>query len=240
MFTDSHPWMKPVQAMAASVNAMRRPVAADNPFLAAQTQVSEHITASLDAYRVARDQLEEQIFFGFYGSSLVQALLGISESSEVRPPPDISAEQAAARRDRVVAYEAKLQTGGFDEALTRAVLYVTAAERSIDERCALALNVARRKLMHLSLAEFKTLVRDQFFVLQLEHERAVEVIATMVPAARERKELMKQVHAIVDAGDAPCLAESERLARLARLLAVPVQKLLSPDESGEAPVGTQA
>lgn len=239
MFADSHPWIKPVQEMAASVNATRRPVAADNPFLAAQTQVSEQIIAGLDAYRVARDQLEEQMFFGFYGSPLVQALLGISESSEVRPLPDISAEQAVARRDRVVAYEAKLQTGGFDEALTRAVLYVTAAERSIDERCALALNVARRKLMHLTLAGFKSLVRDQFFVLQLEHERAVEVIASMVPAARERKELMKQVHAIVDAGDSPCLAESERLVRLSQLLAVPAQKPLSPAESGEAPVGTQ-
>ncbi|CAB3772297.1 DUF3141 domain-containing protein [Paraburkholderia humisilvae] len=239
-FADSHPWMKPVQAMAASVNAMRQPVAADNPFLAAQTQVSEQITAGLDAYRVARDQLEEQMFFGFYGSPLVQALLGITESSELRPLPDISAEQAAARRAQAVAYEAKLQTGGFDEALTRAVLYVTAAERSIDERCALALNVARRKLMHLPLAGFKALVRDQFFVLQLERERAVEVIASLVPAALERKELMKQVHAIIDAGDSPCLAESERLMRLSQLLAAPVRKPLSPVASGEAPIGTQA
>ncbi len=70
-----------------------------------------------------------------------------------------------------------LETGGFDEALTRAVLYVLAADRMLDQRCALALNVARQQLMRLSLAEFKIMVRDQFFVLQLEPDRAIEVLA---------------------------------------------------------------
>ena len=92
--------------------------------------------------------------------------------------PARSPEKLAARQAQADAYAAKLRTGGFDEALTRAVLYVIAAERMLDQRCALALNVARQKLMHLSLAEFKVLVRDQFFVLQLEPERAVEVLAS--------------------------------------------------------------
>ena len=55
---------------------------------------------------------------------------------------------------------------GFDEALTRAVLYVIAAARGRStSACALALNVARQQLMHLSLAEFKVVVRDQAFLL---------------------------------------------------------------------------
>ena len=78
--------------------------------------------------------------------------------------------------------------------------------------------------MHLSLAEFKVLVRDQFFVLQLEHERAVEALATLVPEADARKELLKQVHAIVGAGDPPNAAERDRLARLSQVLAVPIEK----------------
>ena len=57
---------------------------------------------------------------------------------------------------------------------------------------ALALNVARQKLMHLSLAAFKVLVRDQFFVLQLERERAVEALASLVPEADARKELLNR------------------------------------------------
>ncbi len=98
----------------------------------------------------------------------------------------------------------------------------------VDQRCALALNVARQKLMHLSLAEFKALVRDQFFVLQLEGERAVEAIASMVPEADARKELLQQVQNIVGAGDPPLAAERDRLARLSQVLAMPIGKLAAP------------
>ena len=78
--------------------------------------------------------------------------------------------------------------------------------------------------MRLSIAEFKVLVRDQFFVLQLERERAVEVLASLVPEADARKELLKQVHAIVGAGDPPNAAERDRLARLSQVLSVPLEK----------------
>ena len=224
IFADSNPWMKGVQKLAAGVVAARKPAAADNPFLAMQTQVSDQITAALDAYRVARDQWAEQAFFGFYGSPIVQALLGLNAESEVRPFPGISPEKLAARQAQSDAYAAKLQTGGFNEALTRAVLYALAADRMLDQRCALALNVARKQLMRLSIAEFKVLVRDQFFVLQLHGKRAVEVLASMVPEADARRALLQQVHAIVSAGASPDAAERDRLTHLSQVLSVPLEK----------------
>jgi hypothetical protein len=236
IFADSNPWMKGVQKLAAAVTANRKPAAADNPFLMLQTQVSDQIMAALDAYRVLRDQLVEQIFFGFYGAPFVQALLGLDDRSEVRPFPGISPEKLAARQARADAYASKLKTGGFDEALTRAVLYVISAERMLDQRCALALNVARQKLLRLSLAQFKVLVRDQFFVLQLERERAVEALASLVPEVDARKELLKQVYAIVSAGDPPIAAERDRLARLSQVLAVQIEKPLTPETSGRTSV----
>ena len=124
IFADKSPWMKGVQMLAESMATMRKPVAANNPFLALQTQISDQITAALDAYRMARDRMSEQMFFGFYGSSFVQGLLGLNGSSEVRPSPSTSLEKQAAQQARMDAYAAKLQTGGFDEALIRAVLYV--------------------------------------------------------------------------------------------------------------------
>lgn len=232
IFADSNPWMKGVHKLAAGVAEVRNPAAADNPFLALQTQVSDRVIAALDAYRVARDQLAEQMFFGFYGSPFVQALLGLNDGSNVRPSPGTSPEKLAARQSQTDAYAAKLLTGGFNEALTRAVLYVSAAERMVDQRCALALNVARQKLMHLSLAEFKVLVRDQFFVLQIERERAIEVLASMVPEADARKELLEQVHVIVAAGDPPIATERDRLARLSQVLAVSIAKPEAPATSG--------
>ena len=224
IFADSNPWMKGIPKLAATVSAARRPVVPDNPLLKLQTQVSAQITTALDRYRAARDKLQEQMFFGFYGSPFVQARLGITDSTIVRPLPVASPEMLAARQAQADAYAAMLDTGGFDEALTRAVLYVIAADGVLDQRCALALNAARQQLMHLSLAVFKVLVRDQFFVLQLEPERAVETLASLVPKAGARKELLQQVRAIIGAGDPPTAAERDRLARLSHVLAVPIEK----------------
>ncbi len=224
IFADSNPWMNGAKKLVANVAATRKPAAADNPFIKLQSQVSDQITAALDSYRMARDQWAEQMFFGFYGSPFVQALLGLGAGSEVRPFPGASPEKLAARRARADACAAKLQTGGFDEALTRAVLYVIAAHWTLDQRCALALNVARQQLMHLSLADFKVVVRDQAFLLQLECERAVEALASIVPDADARMELLKQVHAIIDTGAPPSAAERDRLTRLSRLLATPIER----------------
>ncbi|MEO8250217.1 MAG: DUF3141 domain-containing protein [Burkholderiales bacterium] len=223
MFGDRNPWMKGVQELAAAVTGARQPVAADNPFLTLQTQVSDQITAALDASRAARDKAQEQFFFGFYGSPGVQAMLGLDPNSEVRPQPGGSTEQRAARKAQMDAHAARLKVGGFDEALTRAVLYVIAAERAIDQRRALALNAARQRFMHLSLARFKALVKDQFFVLQPDPERALEALASLVTGAKARKELMEQVRAIAEAGDPLSAAGDERMARLSKVLAVPVE-----------------
>ena len=94
IFADRNPWMKGVQKLAAGVAAARRPAAADNPFLALQAQVSEQIMAALDAYRVARDQLAEQMFFGFYGSPFVQAFLGLNEGQRGAAVPRHFARKA--------------------------------------------------------------------------------------------------------------------------------------------------
>jgi hypothetical protein len=219
MFADGNTWMGPVQKLAAEAAAARRPVPADNPFLALQTRISDQITAGLDAYRDMRDRQSEKMFFDIYGSPYVQALVGIDADSKVRPVLVLSSVDHAARQVRSDAYKAMLKTGGFDEALTRAALYVMAADRVIDQRCALALNVARQRLMHLSLAQFKALVRDQSFVLQLEPDLALAALASIVPEAGAREELLKQVNAIIGAGGSPDSAVRDRLARVSGLLA---------------------
>jgi hypothetical protein len=224
MFADRNPFMKGVEKLAAGVAAARKPVAADNPFLALQQQVSNQIVSGLDAYRDSRDKMQEQIFFGVYGSPIVQAMVGINDRSEVRPPPASSPEKLAAQKVEAERYAAKLGTGGFDAALTRAVLYVLAADRMVDQRCALALNSARQQAMHLSLPAFKLLVRDQFFLLLREREHAVEVLAAMVPDMEARKKLLTQAVSIVGAGDPLSANEGNRLARLSQVLGLPTGK----------------
>jgi hypothetical protein len=223
MFADSNPWMRCVPPLAEAVSAARRPLAADNPFLGMQTFASTQITTALGSWQAARDKLQEQMFFGFYGSPIVQSLLGVGRDSIARPVLEMSPETLAVSQARSDAYAAKLETGGFDEALTRAVLYVIAANRSLDQRCALALNVARQQFMHLSLAEFKALVREQFFILQTEPERAIDMLARLVTEVRGRTELLEQVRAIASAGDPLTATEGERFTRLSRVLAPPIE-----------------
>jgi hypothetical protein len=218
MFADSNPLMQGVQQLASGVTANRHKVAADNPFLRLQKQVSDQITAALDAYRIARDQWVEQMFFGFYGSPVVQGLLCLNNGGEVRELPGTTPEHRARKKARDADYATKLLTGGADEALLRAVLYVIAAERALDARSATALNAARQKFKHVSLDAFKTLMRDQFFVLLLERERAIDVLGSLVPDAGTRSELLRQVNEIVGAAGTPTGVERDRIARLKLVL----------------------
>jgi hypothetical protein len=166
-------------------------------------------------------------------------MLGVNTGEKVRELPGTPPEKRAAEKAKAAAYAAKLRSGGFDEALVRAVLYVVSAERALDERCAHALYAARRDLLSLPIDQYKTLVRDQFFVLLLERERAVETLATMVREPDQRAELLKRTSAIIGAGDPPTAAERERIARLEKLLAAPVAKRAALPASTWDPVATE-
>jgi len=202
------------------VTASRESVAAGNPFLALQGQVSNQIIASLDTWRDARDTLQEKLFFGFYGSPVVQAWLGIDPGANARSIPDLAPEARQAQRAEMDRCASLVRSGGFDEALTRSVLYVTADDRVFDQRCGLALNMARERLMHLSLAAFKTMVRDQFYVLRSKPDDAVAAMPAMVPDATGRAALLEHVTAIVAAGGPVSADESDRLARLGQMMEV--------------------
>ncbi len=87
MFASTNPFMAGVAALAGSAAKHRAPVATDNPYLAAQTHVSDQITAALNHYQTLRDRMTEVAFFGIYGSPFVQAALGIGPQTKVRPDP---------------------------------------------------------------------------------------------------------------------------------------------------------
>ena len=217
LFADSNPLMKGVASLAEQVAANRKPASADNPYLAVQKSVSDQITAGLDAYRDVRDRMAEQLFFGIYGSPVVQGLLGLNTGETVRKLPSTTPEKLSMQKEQMEAYAAKLSRGGFDEALARAVLYIDSADRALDERCAFALGAAFRELTHLTVEQFKALIRDQFFVLLMERERAVEALTTLVPEPDKREALLQRVNAIISAGDPPTPAERERIDRLAKV-----------------------
>jgi vacuolar-type H+-ATPase catalytic subunit A/Vma1 len=217
-----------VEKLAVEVKADRRPAASNNPFLQMQKQISDQIIIALDAYRDTRDRIEEEIFFAVYGSPVVQGMLGFNSGEKVRGLPGVSPEMRAAKKARAAAYVAKVRTGGFVEALVRAVLYVISADRALDERCASALHAARHDLSHLSLEQYKALVRDQFSMLLLERERAIKAIATMVSEFDQRTILLKRVIAIIGADSMSTAVVRERITHLEKLLATQITNSVPP------------
>jgi hypothetical protein len=203
-------------------------VSADNPLLAVQKTISDQIVAGLDAYRVARDGMIERSFFGLYGSPMVQAFLGLTDSSEVRPPPVTSPDKLAQQRIRRAGYAAKVASGSADEALIRAAKYVLGAGGALDERRVAALKRARQNLTGVPLATFKSQVREQGCILEMEPVRAIDALPAMVPEAGARRDLLARVGDIVTAGVAPDAGERDRLARLVKLLPVMPGRLEGP------------
>ena len=222
LFADSNPAMKGVGKLAQDVREARKPSSENNPFLAVQKLWSDQMNASLDAFRDARDKAVEHAFFSFYGSPLVQGLYGMNTGEKVRELPPVSPEKLEARKRGVAMLDAKVGEGGFNEALMRSVLFVLSAERTLDERSAAALNEVRQRLMGLSLEDFKTLVRQQYYILLLNkhHSKALDALTVLLPDTGQRQDLLQAVGAIVGANGGLSSLESQHLAKLADILDV--------------------
>ncbi|MGQ3674335.1 DUF3141 domain-containing protein [Xanthobacter sp. TB0139] len=237
LFADSNPMMKGVSKLANEVRARRKPTKPDNPFLTMQQMFSDQINASLNTYRDARDKMVEQSFFSFYGNPMVQGLLGLNDGEAVRELPPVSPQALEERQHLAEEAAAKAACGGFNEALIRAVLFVIAAERTLDERSAEALNTVRQRLMGLSLTDFKAMVREQYYILLLDkhREEAIDLLAQMVPDATRRQNLLNDVVAITAGESGLTTAESGRVNKLAAVLETQAPKTaslsLAPDNT---------
>jgi hypothetical protein len=202
MLSHANPFMRPLRAWAEEVKRDRRPIPDDNVFSQAQEQFAEWIAATLDGCREVRDQASEAWFHAVYGSPLVQALVGLkgSDGSPRRRPGDDPAHKAFVAQ-RVEELIGAIADGGPREAAIRALLYARLPEGVVDER---GFNLLRRMRNEagsgLTLAEFKTLVREQFFMLLLDERRAVDAIPAMVARDPELASRMaSSLHEVIGA-----------------------------------------
>jgi pimeloyl-ACP methyl ester carboxylesterase len=203
MFTPANPFLKPVSSLAESVRENRKPVARDNLFWQAQERMGNAIESSLKTYGDMRDRASESMFQAVYGSPLLQALVGLKASdAPPRHRPGVDAVYRAFVAERKDELVRNLAQGGPREAAIRSLLYVRIPEGVADERGFRLLEHMREGAGGgLSLAEFKTMVRDQFFTLLLDERRAVEAIPAMLDtdpelAARMANTLRKLIEVL--------------------------------------------
>ena len=189
LFSDANPLMAPVKAMAERAREDRRPVAADNPFLALQETMSKQIVAGLDAWRDMTEAASERMFLSIYGSPALQAAVGIDPTDE---RPLRKAETSALHREllqsRIAELKSRIATGGLRECLVRGLLYVGMARGRADERGLAALRGLRTiedDKPRPTLSEFKALVREQYYMLLIDQEATLAAIPDLLPRDRE-------------------------------------------------------
>ncbi|KJS30262.1 MAG: 3-hydroxyalkanoate synthetase [Desulfatitalea sp. BRH_c12] len=222
--SDRNPAVKPLPEMAQQVKKNRRPVAADNPFLEWEKSFSDWMTFSLDAYRDFRDMMVEQMFFGIYGQSWLQALLGLHASEEPpRVKPGRDADHMVFVKRRIEELRLKMDQGGPREAAIRAVLYIRLAENAADERGFETLRRIRaEQSSRKTLAEFKQDLREQFFMLHLDEKRAVALISELLKKEdHDGRQLFETIRTMVTAGGPLNEEGHKRLAQVEQIFCPP-------------------
>jgi len=221
LWSDRNPWMGMVKQLAETVRRQRRPVAADNPFLALERNMSEQIETALDHYRDARDRSIERLFKAMYESAWLQAAVGLRGASADRPavrPRDEVFEALVTQK--VAALRARMDQGGLREAAVRILIYAGSDEPRVDVR---GFRMAERvRDQHfggerLPGSQRRELVRDQFFLLLLDETEALAALPRMLPSANDRTRALDMVRQVLSAKGE---LTDERRARLARVEAI--------------------
>ncbi len=167
--------MTTVAEAADKIRKDRKQARADNPFVEFQEIVSNNIVKVLDKWRDTQEAASEALFLGVYGSPALQAAVGVNPDQEVSPKPAMSLEHRKRLEARIAELKSQIGVGGLGECVIRGLLYVGMARGMVDERSLEALRRARASHTdsRLTLAQFKSMVREQFFMLLLEPEASL-------------------------------------------------------------------
>ena len=212
--------MKAVAEAADNAREHRKPAKENNPFLTFQETVSKNIVDVLDKWRDTQEALSERLFLGIYGSPVLQAAVGIKPDAEVSPKPEMSPEHRGRLEARIAELKSQIGSGGLRECVIRGLLYVGMARGMADERSLEALRRVRAgdAGSRLTLAQFKTIVREQFFMLLLEPEASLAAIPKLLPASEaERRAGLDAIRGVLSASGKISGETARRFDRVTQL-----------------------
>ncbi|KSV84048.1 DUF3141 domain-containing protein [Sinorhizobium sp. GL28] len=222
LFGQDNPFMPWMSALADHVRENREPADASNPFIAWQEALSQQIVDGLDTWRRTAEYLSEQSFHAIYGAPTLQAALGIETNSD-QPPR--KAEKSLLHQALVEARIAELRTrfaeGATCEGLARSLIFVGMARGGADERGLEAVRRLRRahpSAKQLTLADFKAVMREQYFMLLIDEDAALAALPKLLPEAiEERRAAFTALREVLEASGVLTGLAAERLQRVATL-----------------------
>jgi uncharacterized protein DUF3141 len=241
LFSNANPLMAPIASLAEEVRRNRKPVAADNPFLAMQETVSRQIVAGLETWREATEAMAERTFLTIYGLPSLQAAAGIDRASlaPLRKAAKNPLHQELLQK-RIAELKSHLSVGGLRAAIVRGLIYGGMSRAAVDERGFEAVRRIRRAHGDVPLSDFKAMVREQFNLLLIDREAALAAIPSMLPAdAETRRTAFDLIQQVLSASGGLSEQDKQKLDEIARLFGVgketPTPRNLAIVESAPTP-----
>jgi pimeloyl-ACP methyl ester carboxylesterase len=220
--SDANPFMALIGGMAQEVKENRRPVDPANGFLSAQQAVSKQIVTGLDAWRDFRDRMAERTFLAIYGSPALQAAAGLdrADARSLRTAPKSLLHQELLQK-RIAELKSRIPEGGVREGLTRAALYIGMSHGVVDERTFAAvrrLRLTKDEMPRLTLAQFKAMVREQYFMLLIDKDASLAALPALLPAdLEERRKTLTVLEQVLSARGHMVEEAAERFREIAPL-----------------------
>ncbi|MCC7226731.1 MAG: DUF3141 domain-containing protein [Burkholderiaceae bacterium] len=221
VLSDKSKLMASIAPLAVQVRNHREAAPKDNPFRQMERQMAKAFKGSLDLWGEWRDQLTEQFFMSFYGTPLVQNMVGLgARDGAPRRHPGVSPEHLAFVNRRIEELRGEVRKGGLREASVRVLMYVSQAQGGIDERSYRLIRTLRQIEDHtLTLAQFKHLVREQALVMTVDPVGAISALPELLrnASAETIREASAFATRVVSAGGPLNAVGVARLAEAQRI-----------------------
>jgi hypothetical protein len=171
---------------------------------------------------------------------VLQAAVGIEQNAN-RPPRKAGKSflHAELLNKRIAELKSRVAVGGLREATIRAMLYAGMSRAGVDERGFEMVRRIRRSHGGMPLSIFKAMVREQFNILLLDPEAALEAIPLMLPPEAEmRRQAFDLIRTTLSARGELSLEDRKRMDRIASLFGLDKRERLKPlasPQTGDEP-----
>jgi pimeloyl-ACP methyl ester carboxylesterase len=199
IFSDRNPSVWPVKALTPMIKKQRRPVTADNPFLALEKVFSDSTEIGLNFYRDMRDICQEYWFKSVYDNPWMKTLFGDGAAKMNNRPETLEKQPKKEARDPDECLRA-MEKGGFVAGLVRIILALAVADRSLDRaELAAAENIVLdyQPSKNIKRADYIKMVKEQSRILQTDLDQAIGTLPKLIKTAKDRQRAMAAARQVV-------------------------------------------